>query len=283
MVDGLRLALTTLTVAPVRPGRIDRTVAGVAISLAPAVGALIGLVQAAVLLGLRQLDAPPLLVGVVTVAVGVGLTRGLHLDGLADTADALASYRDPAGALTIMKRSDVGPSGVIALVLTLLTQVAAIAAGLSAAAVVVAAATGRLAITWACRRGVPAARPDGLGALVAGTVRWPALFAGTAFVAALAALTGLGHEPLTVAGAGLGGPAAGFAAEAGLAALTTTTTTASIGVAVATAAAAVLGLGAALGLVRHAVRRFGGITGDVLGAACETATTVTLALLVVLT
>jgi len=40
--DGLRLALTTLTVAPVRAGRVDRATAAVAMSVAPIVGAVLG-------------------------------------------------------------------------------------------------------------------------------------------------------------------------------------------------------------------------------------------------
>src|SRR5207245_52961 len=71
-----------------------------------------------------------------------------------------------------MKRSDIGPFGVITLLLTLLIQVAALAqAPHRAVAVTVAVVTGRLAVTWACREGVPPARPEGLGALVARTVR----------------------------------------------------------------------------------------------------------------
>ena len=51
-----------------------------------------------------------------------GATGGFHLDGVADTADGLGSRRDPARALEIMKQSDIGPMGVIALVLTLLVD-----------------------------------------------------------------------------------------------------------------------------------------------------------------
>ena len=55
------------------------------------------------------------------------LTRGLHLDGLADLADGLGSGQPAATALDIMRRSDIGPFGTVTLVLVLLTQVAALA------------------------------------------------------------------------------------------------------------------------------------------------------------
>jgi adenosylcobinamide-GDP ribazoletransferase len=236
VIDGVRLALTTLTVLPVRAGRIDRRSAAVAMSLAPLVGALLGAVLGLLLAGLRAAHAPGLLAAAVTVTAGVLLTRALHLDGLADTADGLGSYRRGAEALDIMKKSDIGPFGVVAIGLTLLLQTAAVT-GLSPWSLPVAWAAGRLAVGVACRPSVPAARPDGLGTLVAGTVP-PVVTAGCLVVVAAAAWPGHGGP----------GPVA--------------------------VAVAVL---AAYGLVGHCVRRFGGITGDVIGAAVEVATTVALA------
>ena len=103
---------------------------------------------------------------------------------------------------------------------------------------VVATAAGRLAIAVACRRGVPAARPDGLGSLVAATVGPAALAMGVAGVAAVAVVA--------VPGRPWQGPLAVLAS-----------------------------LAVVLGLLRHVVRRLGGVTGDVLGAACEVAVTAT--------
>ncbi|WP_327024744.1 adenosylcobinamide-GDP ribazoletransferase [Micromonospora sp. NBC_01739] len=239
--DGVRLALTTLTVAPVRAGSVDRRTAGTAMTLAPAVGALLGLPVAGVLLLLGSLTAPLVAAGV-AVAVSALLTRGLHLDGLADTVDALGSYRRGPAALEIMKKPDVGPFGVVALVLVLLVQAAALAelaggeAPAALAAIVTATAAGRLGVTVACRRGVPAARPEGLGALVAGTVGPVALAAGIAGVTLLA-VAAVPDRPWQ-------GP---------LAVLTA--------------------LAVAVAVLRHVVRRLGGITGDVLGAEVELVTT----------
>ncbi|MFC4145845.1 adenosylcobinamide-GDP ribazoletransferase [Micromonospora mangrovi] len=241
LADGVRLAVTTFTTLPLRAGRVDRAAAARAMALAPAVGALLGALLGGVLL-LTAALAPPLVAAGVTVALGALLTRGLHLDGLADTVDALGSYRRGAAALEIMKKPDVGPFGVVALVVVLLLQAAVLAelAGrgwaAALAAVVAATAAGRLGVAVACRRGVPAARPDGLGALVAGTVGPVALVVGTAAVALLAVPA--------VPGRPWQGPVAVLAA-----------------------------LAVAVGLLRHGVRRLGGITGDVLGAVVEIVTT----------
>lgn len=241
LAAGARLALTTFTTLPVQAGRIDRAVAGTAMALAPAVGALLGALLTGVLL-LTGGFAPPLVAAGVTVGAGALLTRGLHLDGLADTVDALGSYRRGPAALEIMKKPDVGPFGVTALVVVLLVQAAVLAelaersTSTALAAVVTATAAGRLGVALACRRGVPAARPDGLGALVAGTVGPGALATGTTVVALLA-LAAVPDRPWQ-------GPLVVIAA-----------------------------LATAVWLLRHGVRRLGGITGDVLGATVEVVTT----------
>ena len=241
MFDGLRLAVTTLTVLPLRAGRVDRSTAAVAMAVAPAVGALLGLVLAGLHEGLRTLGSPALVAAGVTVAAGALFTRGLHLDGLADTVDALGSYRSGPAALKIMKKADIGPFGVVALATAVLIQAAALTSA-GPWGVVTAWATGRLAVTVACRTGVPPARPDGLGAMVASTVPIPVVAGAAAAVAALS-LAAVPGRPWQ-------GPAA---------------------VAVA--------LFAVVLLLRHTVRRFGGITGDVLGAAVEGAVTLSLIVL----
>ncbi len=149
-----------------------------AMAWAPAIGLLLGIIAAAVLLVVdHPLGAGPLTGAALAVASLAFLSRGLHLDGLADLADGLGSGRPAPAALDIMRRSDIGPLGTVTLILTLLIQVAALSQAESAghgrgpAGLIAAVVTGRLALTWACRRGVAAARPDGLGALVAGSVR----------------------------------------------------------------------------------------------------------------
>ncbi|WP_225639098.1 adenosylcobinamide-GDP ribazoletransferase [Streptomyces solaniscabiei] len=250
---GLRFAFGTLTVLPVRVTRWDRGAARGGMLCAPLAGLVVGAAAAATGLVLLFLGAGPLLAAVATAAVPAALTRGLHLDGLADTADGLGSGKPAEDALRIMKQSDIGPFGVITLVLVLLAQVAALTQAYDgswargALAAVVSATAARLALTLAARAGVPAARPEGLGAAVAGVVP-----AGGALGVAVA---------VTAAGAAAG---------------------AFLGTrdAVRTALAVLCAVAVAELLLRHCVRRFGGVTGDVFGGVAETAATAALVVLV---
>ncbi|MET7284913.1 adenosylcobinamide-GDP ribazoletransferase [Streptomyces sp. NPDC005573] len=251
-LDGLRFAFGTLTVLPVRVRRWDREAARGGMLTAPLAGLAVGCAAAGLGLLLLLLGAGPLLAAVASAAVPALLTRGLHLDGLADTADGLGSGRPAEDALRIMKQSDIGPFGVITLLLTLLAQVAVLAQLYEASwargafAAVLSALAARLALTLAARAGVPPARPEGLGAAVAGVVPVPGALAAAAVVTLAAAAGG------TVLGRY--GPVH--------------------------AAAAVLGaLAAAELLLRRCVRRFGGVTGDVFGALAETAATTALVVL----
>ncbi|WP_127783365.1 adenosylcobinamide-GDP ribazoletransferase [Rhodococcus sp. X156] len=244
--DSARLALSWLTVAPVRgPEQVDRRVAGGAITVAPVVGLLLGAVTAGLLWVLGEAQAPALLAGLLAVGWLALATRGMHLDGLADTVDGLGCYGPPERALSVMRDGSTGPFAVVALVLVLGVQ----AVGLSTLAVegrwwavVLAVAAGRVAVGWACRRGVAAARPEGLGALVAGTqpVAVPLAWGAVLLVASAAAVDGRWWQ----------GPVAVL-----------------VGVAVAAA------------LSWHTTRRFGGVTGDVLGACSESVVTATVLVL----
>ena len=254
MGDGLRLAFTTLTVLPVAgPRRLDQRTAGRGMALAPLVGLALAVVLVPVLLALDALTAgPPLLPAASALALLALLTRGLHLDGLADLADGLGSYRSPEQAREVMKAPDIGALGLAAVVLVVLVQVTALSACLSAGrggtALAVALVTGRLAVTAACSAGVPAASTTGLGALVAGTVPRGTTATLALAVAALAALALAVEDDAALLLAPL---------------------------------AVAAGLGVARLLRRHAVRRLGGVSGDVLGALVEVATAVVLVVLAV--
>jgi adenosylcobinamide-GDP ribazoletransferase len=214
---GIRLAVTLLTAVPWPGGRggagepPSRQAAAQAMTAAPAIGLLLGGAAAAVLYVFQRYGhAGPLLGAMLAVIALAALTRALHLDGLADLADGLGSRRPAAEALDIMRRSDIGPFGVAVLVLTLLLQVTALtqadSLGRGVTSVIAAAMTGRLALTWACRRGVPPARGSGLGALVAGTLH-PAVPA----VLSAAAVVGMAAFGLIFPAAIAVGLAAGLA------------------------------------------------------------------------
>ncbi|MEV5545032.1 adenosylcobinamide-GDP ribazoletransferase [Streptomyces sp. NPDC052309] len=250
--DGLRFAFGTLTVLPVRVTRWDRPAARAGMLCAPLAGLVVGVLAAAVGILLLFLGAGTTLAAVATAAVPAVLTRGLHLDGLADTADGLGSAKPAEDALRIMKQSDIGPFGVIALVFVLLAQVAALAQvydgswARGALAAVVSATAARLALTVAARSGVPAARPEGLGAAVAGAVPVGGALGVAAVVTAAAAAAGALSGPYTMVRAAL---------------------------------AVVLAVAVAELLLRRCVRRFGGVTGDVFGGVAETAATTALVVL----
>src|SRR5688500_8360632 len=149
MPSGLRLAVSLSTIVPGSRRDASEPLAGAprAMVWAPAVGLLLGAAAAGVMELSARVDHPALWSAALGVAALAALTRGLHLDGLADTADGLGTRRPAEEALAVMRQGDVGPFGVVALVLTLLVQVAAAAAA-GPLALLTAATVGRVAMTF---------------------------------------------------------------------------------------------------------------------------------------
>jgi len=190
MIGGLRVAIGFLTRVPV-PAHVFADKAARARSLPwyPLVGLLLGLVLAALAWCLQE--SPPLLGAVLLLLAWVWLTGGLHLDGLADTADAwVGGLGDRERTLAIMKDPRSGPAGVTAVMLLLLLKFAALASLETPPLIALALAPllGRAALT-AAFLSTPYVRAEGLGSGLADASR-PACVAALLLAAALPLLAG---------------------------------------------------------------------------------------------
>jgi adenosylcobinamide-GDP ribazoletransferase len=225
------VALQFLTIVQLRPTLpFDEVVLGRAGVFFPVVGFLLG----ATVWALDQsllLFFPASLANVFVIVALAGLTRGLHLDGVADSADGLWGGADRQHRLAIMKDSRLGTFGALALLGIVLTKLRALdllQGDGRGNALLLSPMFGR----WACvvmASLAPPAREDGLGALFVRNVQRRelifasvfTLFAGFCFAGAVNVLL--------------------------------------FGVLV----------GIAVGVTRYCTRRLGGVTGDTLGAVGE--------------
>ncbi|WP_333618793.1 adenosylcobinamide-GDP ribazoletransferase [Dietzia sp.] len=250
------MIVSWMTILPLRvAGPVDRAAASRALSFLPVAGLVLGAAAALAAWLLTAVGASPFLSGALIVAGLAALTRGMHLDGFADTVDGLASYRDPATAREIMRSGPVGPLGAGALALLAIVEVAAYAQLVAAGAFLSIGAVGLLSRclpVWLCRRGLPGAESGGFGPLVSTSQGPLALTASAAIALGSAVIAGLDIAASDTA-RWAGSPDSGAGASAAVAVV------ASVVICVA-----LFGLTQLLG--RHSVRRLGGISGDVLGA-----------------
>lgn len=228
----LAVALGFLTRVPLELRDVREDELGRSLAWFPAVGLMLGAaLTAAAYLARGHVSAELVAIGI--VALLVGLTGGLHLDGVADVFDGLSGGRgNRQRTLEIMRDSRIGAHGAAAMVLVLLAKVLAVLeierAGMTWALLVFPAAA-----RWAACALVicfPYARKEGLGKPFNGHARGIHLVVATGTIAGIVALTGMPALVPTLAA-----------------------------------------LGVALVLAVRMQRRIGGLTGDVYGAAIELA------------
>jgi adenosylcobinamide-GDP ribazoletransferase len=243
-VRALAAAIAFLTRLPV--GRLVELDAGDVARGAPAfpiVGAGIGAAMAGIAVGLSHI-LPALAAAGLGIAGGVLLTGALHLDALADTADALTKKGDRA--LAIMRDHATGAYGATAIALDLIVKTAVLAAlvvhGKAVGSAVAAGALSR-AVPLVVAAALPPVRADGAGASVGAGVSRGGTLAAVIVAVAVAVAAGPEH-----------------------------------GLELAAVAAAIAGT--AIFLYRQWL---GGVTGDLLGAATEVTETVLLATAAALT
>ena len=240
----LTLAVTFLTGIPLKvEGEVSPADLWRSMGWYPLVGLALGAAAWGAYAGLLAL-LPGLVAAVIVVLLLEAVTRGLHMDGLMDTADGILSGAPRERALEIMKDSNAGAMGVVAAVLILVLKVAALGA------LARADAAAPLLAGWCAARALPALD----------VYAWPyARAAGTGEAFTRERTPG----PVALAGALL---AAGLVAT-----MFVTLAVDGVGAWYAGIVIAAAAMGAAL-LVQAAVaKRLGGLTGDVYGMGIELA------------
>jgi adenosylcobinamide-GDP ribazoletransferase len=158
-------ALSFLTILPVGQNQLsgEKELAR-SMAFFPLVGLVIGLILSAGYY-LFSLFLPRSITLWSTVGLLAFLTRGLHLDGLADTLDGLASGRSKEGILEVMRDSRIGAFGVIGLILLIggkYLSLDQLSNAFIPYALILMAVMGRNSMVLVCYRS-PYARPQGLG------------------------------------------------------------------------------------------------------------------------
>lgn len=237
------VAVSWMTVVPVPQPRMpmDRSVGAAVMTAVPVVGILLGAAAAGLAAALSMTDLPTAMIGVLVVVALAAATRGMHLDGLADTADGLGCYGPPERVAEVMRSGSAGPFGVAAVTSAMIIQVIGFGSLTDQHRwyeLAFAIALGRVVAVIGSRRRLPAAHPTGFGALVAGT-QHASVVVWTALALAAGAVCGWTPDGLDV------------------------------GAAVRAVVVTVVVVVAGWWFTAHCARRMGGINGDVLGAGIE--------------
>ena len=165
--DEIHASAIFLTRLPIRwQGDMPPDLAARSLRAGPIVGGAIGLAGGAVFAGALALGMPPTLAALSAIAAQIGLTGGLHEDGLADLADGLGGGGDRAAKLEIMRDSRIGSYGALALILAVGARVLALASLEPMAGIAARVAVGAMsrAVWPALMHWLPPARTDGVAA-----------------------------------------------------------------------------------------------------------------------
>ena len=227
-------ALQFLTIVPLPQGWSgDHRALSKSITFFPIIGLMIGISAAAVFIGLNT-ALPQLPASVIAVIYLMGISGGLHMDGLADTADGFFSARPRDKILDIMRDSHTGAMGVMAIVSVLVLKVslfASIPSPLCVPTIILMPVAGRCALTIVMTLLPYARKEGGLASLFQASRSWhqiPWVF----FVLVATSWIAMQWSGLV---------------------------------------AAVFSLFVILGFAGYSRQKIGGFTGDTLGAACELA------------
>ena len=140
------LALQFLTIVPLKIKEVsEKNIAGAMIYF-PFVGLLLGIALLGISALLVTLNFSPLATNIILVIILIGVTGGMHLDGLSDTADAFLSVKSRDEMLEIMRDPHIGVMGTVSIVSIILLKIgllASMAVPLKGAALLLACALSR--------------------------------------------------------------------------------------------------------------------------------------------
>lgn len=160
---GFLIALQFLTVIPVRVKNVNAEAISRSLVYFPVAGLLLGLILSGTSGFLLLLGFERFFIDIILVILLVVLTGGIHLDGLADTADAFLSRKNKDEMLKIMRDSHIGVMGVLSLIIVILLKIvflSSISASLEAIALVLMCVLSRWALVFSMFL-FPYARPEG--------------------------------------------------------------------------------------------------------------------------
>ncbi|MGS5019004.1 adenosylcobinamide-GDP ribazoletransferase [Paenibacillus sp. JJ1683] len=248
----------------------------------PLVGVIIGIIVWGIA-ALTAMVLPPLPCAILTLAVWVWLTGGLHLDGWMDAADALFSYRSRERMLEIMKDSRVGAMGVIACVLLLMLKAALLYTVLVeqnvSGLLLLPMVWSRWFMVHAMKRWPKARNDDGLAARFADMSGGRA---GLAVFWAVVVTLGAAAGQYILAGPATATEGSGNLSLAGSHLQTLLSYSESLPIWIGFALLPLLAYGVGTFTANRINRRLGGLTGDIYGALNELLETVLLLFIVIL-